>query len=62
MKKIFAILLLSVFLISFASAGIIGDLMEWLFGKDVDTVLKDAGRFLELPADLVAVEQALGWD
>jgi len=29
--------------------------------KDTDTALKDAGAFLELPADLVAVEQALGW-
>ncbi len=30
--------------------------------KDTDTTLKDAEPFLELPADLVAVEQALGWD
>ncbi len=29
--------------------------------KDTDAVLKSAGPFLELPADLVAVEQALGW-
>ncbi len=29
--------------------------------KDTDTALKDAERFLELPADLAAVEQALGW-
>ena len=29
--------------------------------KDTDTVLKGAEPFLELPADLVAVEQALGW-
>ena len=29
--------------------------------KDIDTVLKKAEPFLELPADLVAVEQALGW-
>ncbi|MBA7493713.1 Threonine synthase [subsurface metagenome] len=29
--------------------------------KDTDTALKDAQPFLELPADLVAVEQALGW-
>jgi len=29
--------------------------------KDTDTVLKEAERFLELPADLVAVERALGW-
>ncbi len=28
--------------------------------KDTDAVLKTAGSFLELPADLVAVEQALG--
>ncbi len=26
-----------------------------------DTALKNAEPFLELPADLVAVEQALGW-
>ncbi len=30
--------------------------------KDTDTALKDAGHFLEVPADLAAVEQALGWD
>jgi len=30
--------------------------------KDTETALKDAPPFLELPADLVAVEQALGWD
>ena len=29
--------------------------------KDTDTVLKSAEPFLELPADLVAIEQALGW-
>ena len=29
--------------------------------KDTETALKDAPPFLELPADLVAVEQALGW-
>ena len=29
--------------------------------KDTDTALKSAEPFLELPADLVAVEQALGW-
>lgn len=29
--------------------------------KDTDIVLKDAGRFLELPADLVAIEHGLGW-
>ena len=29
--------------------------------KDTDTALKGAEPFLELPADLVAVEQALGW-
>jgi len=29
--------------------------------KDTDTALKDAEPLLELPADLVAVEQALGW-
>lgn len=29
--------------------------------KDTDAVLKDAGSFLELPDDLAAVEQALGW-
>jgi len=29
--------------------------------KDIDTVLKSAEPFLELPADLVVVEQALGW-
>jgi len=29
--------------------------------KDPDTALKNAEPFLELPADLVAVEQALGW-
>ncbi|GAH90187.1 unnamed protein product, partial [marine sediment metagenome] len=30
--------------------------------KDTDTALKSADPFLELPADLVAVEQALSWD
>jgi len=29
--------------------------------KDTDTALKGAEPFLELPADLLAVEQALGW-
>ena len=29
--------------------------------KDTDTALKDTEPFLELPPDLVAVEQALGW-
>ncbi len=29
--------------------------------KDTDTVLKSAEPFLELPADSVAIEQALGW-
>jgi len=29
--------------------------------KDTDTALRKAEPFLELPADLVAVEQALGW-
>ena len=29
--------------------------------KDIDTALKSAEPFLELPADLIAVEQALGW-
>ncbi|MCL0091739.1 threonine synthase, partial [Dehalococcoidales bacterium] len=29
--------------------------------KDADTALKSAEPFLELPADLLAVEQALGW-
>ena len=29
--------------------------------KDTDAVLQSAGAFLELPADLAAVEQALGW-
>ncbi len=29
--------------------------------KDTDTALKSAEPFLELPADLAAVEQALGW-
>lgn len=29
--------------------------------KDADTALKGAEPFLELPADLAAVEQALGW-
>jgi len=29
--------------------------------KDTDTALKSAEPFLELPADFVAVEQALGW-
>ncbi len=32
-----------------------------LFTTDTDTVLKSAEPFLELPTDLVAVEQALGW-
>jgi len=32
-----------------------------LFTTDTDTALKRAKPFLELPADLVAVEQALGW-
>jgi len=32
-----------------------------LFTTDTDTALKSAQPFLELPADLVAVEQALGW-
>jgi threonine synthase len=30
--------------------------------KDIDAVLKSAEPFLELPADLATVEQALGWD
>ncbi len=30
--------------------------------KDTETALKDASPFLELPANLAAVEQALGWD
>jgi len=30
--------------------------------KDTDVVLKSAQPFLELPADLATVEQALGWD
>jgi threonine synthase len=30
--------------------------------KDTDTALKGAEPFLELPADIIAVEQALGWD
>jgi len=29
--------------------------------KDTDTALRDVESFPELPADLVAVEQALGW-
>jgi len=29
--------------------------------KDTDIVLKSAEPFLELPADLASVEQALGW-
>jgi threonine synthase len=29
--------------------------------KDPDNALKSAEPFLELPADLAAVEQALGW-
>ena len=29
--------------------------------KDTDAVLKSAEPFLELPADLATVEQALGW-
>jgi threonine synthase len=29
--------------------------------KDTDTALKDAPPFLQLPADIAAVEQALGW-
>jgi threonine synthase len=29
--------------------------------KDTDIVLKDAGGFLELPADLVAIEHGWGW-
>lgn len=29
--------------------------------KDIDTALKNAPPFLELPADVAAVEQALGW-
>jgi threonine synthase len=29
--------------------------------KDTDTALKDAPPFLQLPADITAVEQALGW-
>jgi threonine synthase len=30
--------------------------------KDTDTTLKGAEPFIELPADLAAVERALGWD
>ncbi len=30
--------------------------------KDTETALKSTPRFLELPADISAVEQALGWD
>jgi threonine synthase len=30
--------------------------------KDTETAVKDAEPFLELPADLAAVEKALGWD
>ena len=30
--------------------------------KDTETALKEAPPFLELPADLAAVERALGWD
>ena len=30
--------------------------------KDTDTALKEAPPFLKLPADIAAVEQALGWD
>jgi len=30
--------------------------------KDTDTALKSAEPFLELPADLAVVEQALDWD
>jgi len=30
--------------------------------KDTETALKEAPPFLELPADLATVEQALGWD
>ena len=29
--------------------------------KDTDSVLTDADKFLEMPADLAKVEQALGW-
>jgi len=29
--------------------------------KDTDTALRGAESFLELPSDLAAVEQALGW-
>jgi threonine synthase len=29
--------------------------------KDTDTALKNAPPFLKLPADIAAVEQALGW-
>jgi threonine synthase len=29
--------------------------------KDTDTAIKDAQPFLQLPADLAAIEQALGW-
>ena len=29
--------------------------------KDTDTALRGAGPFLELPADVIAVEKALGW-
>ncbi|MFC2001317.1 threonine synthase [Chloroflexota bacterium] len=30
--------------------------------KDTETALKNAPPFLELPADIAAIEQALGWD
>ena len=30
--------------------------------KDTDTAMKNAEPFLELPADLTSIEQALGWD
>ncbi len=30
--------------------------------KDIETTLKEPPTFLELPADLATVEQALGWD
>ena len=30
--------------------------------KDTETALKDAPPFLELPADIAAVEKALGWE
>jgi len=29
--------------------------------KDADTALKRAEPFIELPADLAAIEQTLGW-